>query len=98
MPNTLGLDDDMEPAEVVDELARVFDVAISNEEAESILTVGDFYDLLLRKLVPGEGDGKCATAMAFYRIRRALRSLGYGQDLTPATDLRFLEGAQWPPT
>jgi hypothetical protein len=91
MPNTLGLDDDLDGVEIVDELGRVFDVTLSVEEAEAIMTVGDLYDLLLRKLSPGDGEGKCTTAMAFYRIRRALGSVGYGDDLRPASDLTFLE-------
>jgi hypothetical protein len=91
MPNTLGLDDDLDSVDIVKELDRVFDVTLSVEEAEATMTVGDLYDLLLRKILPGDGEGKCTTAMTFYRIRRALRSLGYGDDLEPATNLSFLE-------
>ena len=91
MPNTLGLDDDLDGVEVVRELERVFDIKVSNEEAERIVTVGEFHDLLLSKLPPNEADRKCATAMTFYRIRSALRRLGYGGELTPASDVRVLE-------
>jgi hypothetical protein len=91
MPNTLGLDDDLDGVEVVRELERVFDVKVSNEEAERIFTVGEFHDLLLSKLPPNEADRRCATAMTFYRIRSALRRLGYGDELTPASDMRVLE-------
>ncbi len=76
---------------VVRDLERIFDIKVSNEEAERIFTVGEFHDLLLRKLPPNEADKKCATAMTFYRIRRALRRLGYGDKLTPASDMRALE-------
>jgi hypothetical protein len=91
MPNTLGLDDDLDGVEVVRDLERIFDIKVSNEEAERILTVGEFHDLLLSKLQPNEADKKCATAMTFYRIRSALRRLGYGDRLTPASDMHLLE-------
>jgi hypothetical protein len=91
MPNTLGLDDDLDGVEVVRNLERIFDVKVSNEEAKRIFTVGEFHDLLLSKLPPKEADKKCATAMAFYRIRSALRRLGYGDKFTPASDMRILE-------
>jgi len=91
MPNTLGLDEDLEPVEVVSDLERIFDVKVSNEEAERVLTVGEFHDLLLSKIPPNETDRKCASAMTFYRLRGALRRLGYGHDLIPAFDMRILE-------
>ena len=76
MPNTLGLDDDLDGVEVVRDLERIFDIKVSNEEAERIFTVGEFHDLLLSKLSPNEADKKCATAITFYRIRRAQSVLG----------------------
>jgi hypothetical protein len=91
MPNTLGLDDDLDPVEVVQLLERVFDIEVSQEEAGRILTVGDFYDAMFCKIPPDEGDRKCAGAMAFNRIRAALRRLGYGDRLTPASDMNVLE-------
>ena len=94
MPNTLGLDDDLDGIEVVRDLERIFDIKVSNEEAERISTVGEFHDLLLSKLSPNEADKKCATAMTFYRIRRALQRLGYGDKLIPASDIRVLEGGR----
>lgn len=91
MRNTLGLDDDLDGVEVVRYLERIFDIKVSNEEAERISTVGEFHDLLLNKLPPNEADKGCATAMTFFRIREALRRLGYGEKLTPAFDMRALE-------
>jgi hypothetical protein len=90
MQNTLGLDDEDSVA-IVRDLELIFDLEVSNQEAERILTVGDFNDLLLSKLPPNEADRKCASAMTFYRIRTALRRLGYGDKLTPASDARILE-------
>lgn len=91
MPNTLGLDDDLEPVEVLRQLEGVFDIRVSNEEAERIFNVGAFYDLVLRKIPSNDADRKCATAMALYRTRGALRKLGYGDGLTPASDIHVLE-------
>jgi hypothetical protein len=91
MPNTLGLDDDLDGVEVVLSLERIFDIKVSIEEAARVITVGDFYDLLLRKIIPNEADRKCATAMTFYRLRDALKQLGYGAKLTPASSVLFLE-------
>lgn len=91
MPNTLGLDDDLDGVELVKDLERIFDIKVSNEEAERILTVGEFHDLLLRKIPPNEADRKCARAMTFYRLRSALGRLGYGEKLTPASDMHILE-------
>jgi acyl carrier protein len=93
MPNTLGLDDDLDPVEVVQLLERVFDIEVSQEEADRISTVGDFYEVLLRKIPPDEADRKCASAVAFYRIRAALRRLGHGDRLTPASGMHVLERA-----
>jgi hypothetical protein len=91
MPNTLGLDDDLDSVEVVRDIERIFDIRILNEEAESMFNVGQFYDLLLTKIPPDDTDRKCASAMAFYRIRNALQQLGYGDRLNPASDIRALE-------
>lgn len=80
----------MDGVEVVQDLERAFDIHVSNDEATRTLTVGDFYDLLLAKIPANEADRKCASAMAFYRLRCALNELGYGSKLTPESDLSFL--------
>jgi hypothetical protein len=50
--------------------------------------VGDLHDLILSKK-PGGGDvGKCATAMAFYRLRRALAMQRADLKITPDTEMR----------
>jgi hypothetical protein len=90
MTNTLGLDDD-DYLEVVLLIERAFDIKFFPEEPEMIVTVGEFYDLLLTKIPPSDADRKCASAMAFYRIRSALRRLGLGGHLTPASNMRVLE-------
>jgi len=91
MANTLGLDDDLDGVEVVIEIEKAFGVKIENREAEAILNVGQMYDLLLRKIPPNVADGKCASAMAFYRLRRAIADVGNEKKFLPNTDLSFLE-------
>jgi hypothetical protein len=89
--NSLGLDDDLDGVELVQNLEKAFEIQIADSEAESILTVGQLYDLLLQKIPANESNRKCASAMAFYRLKRALKGLGY-EAPSPSTGLSFLEG------
>lgn len=91
MQNTLGLDDDLDSVAVIQDLERIFDIKVSNQEAEHISTVGEFHDLLLGRFPPNEADKKCAGAMTFYKIRGALRRLRHGNKFTLVSDLRGLE-------
>jgi hypothetical protein len=91
VPNSLDLDEEWGGEELVLELERAFAVAFSNEEVEHLGTVGGLHDLLIAKIPPNDGDTKCVTAMAFYRLRRALRRLGHDGRIAPATDVLRLE-------
>jgi hypothetical protein len=88
---TLGLDDDLDSVEVVIEIEKAFDVDISDGEAEVIFNVGQLFDLLLRKVHSGDPNRKCACAMAFYRIRRALNDLRVDIGRSPSSDLSRLD-------
>ena len=87
MPNTIGLDDDLDDVELLRELQAVFDIAFSPEEAWTLVTVGDVEALLLRRIPANEADRKCASAMTCYRLRAALARLGHGERLAPAAAL-----------
>lgn len=67
-----------------------FQIHITDEEANKILTVGDLYNLIINKIEVQEHNRKsCLTSAAFYRIRRALcevMNLRRG-DIRPATNL-----------
>ncbi|BCW90669.1 hypothetical protein sos41_38430 [Alphaproteobacteria bacterium SO-S41] len=89
--NTLGLDDDLDSVELVHEIEAAFGIKISNPEARQLETVGALFDLLLAKLPESSAGEKCASAMAFYRIRRGLKALGYDETFTPSSSLAFLE-------
>jgi hypothetical protein len=87
MVNSLGLDDDLDSVEIVKLVELAFDIRIANEEAEAITNVGELYDLLLKKIPRDEANRKCASAMAFYRLRRALVDLRTADKLTPGSDM-----------
>jgi hypothetical protein len=91
MPNSLTLAGDGDEIDLVEDIERAFDVAFSNREAATVQTVGDLYDLLLLKLPPNDADRKCASAMTFYRLHRALHDMGYAESLTPASPIAFLD-------
>lgn len=98
MPNTLGLDDDLDPVEAVVRLEKAFAVKISDDEAASCNTVGDIYDLLHSRFATKLGEpGSCMTSMAFYRLRRSLRGIHPGVEFRPTTPLTSYAGsnARW---
>ena len=68
MRNALNVDQCSAASEVEDR----FKIEFSDTEVEQIITVSDLYTLLLQKFPPNEDSPKCASAMAFYRLRRAL--------------------------
>jgi hypothetical protein len=93
MSNTLGLDDDLDPVEAVIRLEKVFALKISDDEAASCRSVGDIYDLLQSRFSEQLGEpGSCMTSMAFYRLRRALRTMHPGVEFRPDTPLATYAG------
>jgi hypothetical protein len=93
MPNTLGLDDDLDPVEAVVRLEKAFAVKIRDDEAASCSTVGDIYDLLHARVATKlGGPGACMTSMAFYRLRRSLRGTHPGVEFRPTTPLTKYAG------
>lgn len=88
MPNTLGLDDDLDSEEALLALEEAFGLKISNDEAVRCETVGDIYDLLQSRFAPQIGTGgACMTSMAFYRLRKALRRMHPDAEFRPSTSL-----------
>jgi hypothetical protein len=72
MKNTLGLDDDLDGVDLLKDLELCFEIKITDPEATSCHTVGDIYELLHSRYSQNETNNNgCATAMAFYRLRRS---------------------------
>ncbi|WP_350334317.1 hypothetical protein [Coralliovum pocilloporae] len=69
----VGLEGDGDEADLAEDLETVFDIKISNEEYAHVTTLGEAYDIICEKLAKREGpQTRCCTAMAFYRLSRAL--------------------------
>jgi hypothetical protein len=86
MTNNLGIDDD--DAELLTErLEMSFGICFTDRETSTILTVGDIWEVLTGRFSgKGSDTHKCASAMAFYRLRRA--AVGMQPDkIKPETSL-----------
>jgi len=85
--NTLDLDPEWGAIDLIEEVEKEFDIKFRDEEVEPCVTVGDFYTVLCARVPDWSvGGERCATSMAFYRIRRFLdpdRTKG----ITPSTPL-----------
>ena len=68
-----------------EEIEAAFDVKFTEAELVSMSTVGDLHEALVAR-IPG-GPGKCDTSMAFYRLRRGLKSIGETEPLRPGTSM-----------
>lgn len=87
---TLGLAGDGDDLDVLVAVERSFGLSFEDEETSSWQTVGDFYEAVLSKLATTAIQGKCSTLMAFYDVRRFLRSRGSAGVIRPSTRLRDL--------
>ena len=87
---TLGLAGDGDELFVLMAVERSFGVSFRDGETRSWQTVGDFYDTLVQKLPVTSMPGKCSTSMAFYDVRRYLRSVGSAGVVSPSTKLRHI--------
>jgi hypothetical protein len=89
MMNTLGLDDDLDTVEVVSSLEISFSIRFTDAEASAWLTVGDIYSTLRSRVSNSmKRAGRCATAMTFHRLRRALSDLSTDTRLRPDTPVK----------
>ena len=87
--NTLGLDDELDTVEVVLNLETSFSIRFTDAEASAWRTVGDIYSTLRSRVSNSrKRAGRCATAMTFYRLRRALSHLSIDARLRPDTPLK----------
>lgn len=76
-PNSVGIVGDGDDVELIENFEEVFEVTFSNKEAESIVTLGQACDIIRSKLaIDPEQSNKCLTAMAYYRLNRAMCDQG----------------------
>jgi hypothetical protein len=87
MPNTLDWVGDGDDVAAITALEQVFEIAFSDAELKALKAVGDLHDLVLAKISRSNDTGKCASAMAFYRLRQALAANGPDGRITPATEM-----------
>lgn len=100
-PNSVGLVGDGDDVELIECFEEVFEITFSNEEAESITTLGEAYEIICSKLPTStEKRNRCLTAMAYYRLNRSLRDQGkippavrieVPSDMTPKSFQKQLE-------
>jgi hypothetical protein len=91
MINTLGLDDDLDTVEVVSNLETSFSIRFTDAEISAWRTVGDIYSTLRSRVsYLRKGAGRCATAMTFHRLKRALSEMSIDTRLRPDTPAKGL--------
>ncbi len=83
--NNLGIDDD-DAVDVIEEIETRFGVEFTEREAEQILTFGDLYDAVTRKL-PFRNTTKCHSQLAYYALSDVLVDLYSGRGLRPSSSL-----------
>jgi hypothetical protein len=93
MRSSLGLYGDLDDVALLEDVERAFDIRLPRDELPYCHTVGDLFELIVDRL-PDRGPeaGRCATAMAFYRLRRAVLTLAPDVTLRPSTPVDGLPG------
>lgn len=92
MANTLDLDEELGDVELIESLEATFDLTFARDEFLHAYTVGEMFDHLLTRIDTAGAGEKCASAMAFYRLRRALSAIAPDTAMTPRTELTGLAG------
>lgn len=89
--SSLNLDGDDAAFDLIPELAASFGVTFEREIPW--MTAGDILTAIEERLPPSTHAGFCATSMAFYRLRRAVRD-EFGVYVSPATPLTDVLGVK----
>jgi len=90
MANSLNWDGDSW-YDFADWLKQQFAIEIPNEELPAINNVGDLYDEVMLHMPVHPANLKCSSAMAFYKLRRALNDLRRPVAISPATPLSSVD-------
>ena len=93
MRDTLGLDDADDRRDLRFALENSFKIQFSEDEAAECKTVDNILQVIRNRLLSSRDENeRCVTAMAFYRLRRAISGAGIKSTLTPDTCLKTLTG------
>jgi hypothetical protein len=84
---TLNLVGDGDETDLLAALERAFGVRFADADTAGCVTVGDLFEVLKQKAPPHEGDGRCASAMTFYRLRDALTGQAPRDKILPSAKL-----------
>lgn len=91
MPSSLGLAGDLDDVDMLEDVEAAFGFRLPDDELARCQTVGDLFEAIELRL-PGEPVGEnCATAMCFYRLRRAIQPCVEVR-LRPSTPIAGLQG------
>jgi hypothetical protein len=88
----LGLSGDLDDVELVQDVEQAFRVRLPDDELSRCHTVGDLFELVAARLPSRANADRCATAMCFYRLRRAVLALAPDVQLHPSTPIEVLQG------
>jgi hypothetical protein len=92
MKDTLNFVGDGDDVDVIYDVERTFGIKLTDAEAVQTRTVGQLYDLIeLRRPNAGGRTQACLSQIAFYRLRRALKTMGIEGEITPQTPISVLE-------
>jgi len=80
-------DDDLD---LLRDVEQAFDIRIPPEASMPMRTLGDLHRWLLNTLPPAQSGGRCPSAMAFYRLRQAAKSVEITEQIRPVTPLDAL--------
>ncbi len=73
MTSSLGLAGDLDDVELIQDVEAAFGIRLADDKISRCSTVGHLFELI-EACLPGMPSGQsCATAMCFYRLRRALQ-------------------------
>ncbi|WP_171101714.1 hypothetical protein [Ruegeria sp. HKCCD7255] len=76
-PKFVGLVGDGDEIDLLEDFEAAFQITFSEQDAESLLNLGDVKRLICSKLTVDRAmQAKCLGAMAYYRLNRAIRETG----------------------
>ncbi len=90
MTSSLGLVGDLDDVDLIEDVEAAFGVRLGDDEIERCSTVGHLFELIEARLPDMPSGKSCATAMCFYRLRRALQPHS-AIALKPKTSIAALE-------